>query len=118
MVEVSGADGQAWHSLGSQDKVGTFCRRRAGRFSQTGHFLLRLRGSTDDSNFQVNRVIFSGASNGDAEETGKTCYLDIERPSSDLCVEAALLVPTGPNWDERSCCSLRSKRAPATWAPS
>jgi hypothetical protein len=95
LVEV-GTDSQPWRRLGTQDGVGTFSADVPEDYLRES-FRLRLRGSTDDSNFQVDRMFVSGTSNDAVEQRGKTCYLDIERPSNGLYVEAALLVPTGPN---------------------
>ena len=90
IAEVS-TDGETWQTVASQEKVGSVDRALLEGLFPTKTLLLRLRSEAGGS-FQVDRVEFEGALDGEASAgSGKTIFAEMEASQGKLAVQQLML---------------------------
>ncbi|NQT38319.1 MAG: hypothetical protein HQ581_12555, partial [Planctomycetes bacterium] len=94
-AEIS-RDGKQWHALLTQSEMGDAAAELPDALLPAESLLLRLRGVTADSSFQVNRVEFHADLDGSPPElTGDTAYAEVRRTEPGLVVRQMTLTDHG-----------------------
>jgi hypothetical protein len=87
LAEVS-RDQNDWRPLASQEGLGTAEAKLPGDLLPAAILFVRLRASSENSSFQVNRVEFQAKLEGQPlEAVGETRYADLQSISPDLAIE-------------------------------
>lgn len=90
-VEVS-SDGRQWHTIGAQDGVGSVAGEAPAAILPASELLVRLRPTSDNSAFQVDRVEFQGKLDRRLPEaSGQTVFADVLRSSEPVRLVGACL---------------------------